>query len=140
MIVAGWAGWGLPEVLLVLKNVILLKVAQSPQENPLVHESSVSMFLFFFWNRSHIDFRASAFTSNPSLCTGFHGNYTLNRSQGFAPMRPGAHQEKKKIISSIQHYVFLYPQKYLQGSAILTDLVWEAMFPGNLICLLQIYL
>lgn len=90
---------GLPEVLLLLKNVsvILLKVVQSLQENPLVRESSVSMFLFFFWNRSHIDFRASAFASNPSLCTGFHGNYTWNRSQGFAPMRPGAHQEKKII-------------------------------------------
>lgn len=40
-------------------------------------------------------------------------------------MRPGAHQEK--IISSIQHYVFLCSQKYLQAMAILTDIVWEAM-------------
>lgn len=96
---SGPAGWGLPEVSPLLKNICnetSSNHCRKIDEYSLAcHESSFSTLLFFSWNRSHIDFRSSAFTSDPTLCPSCRGNYSQNRSRGFAHMRPVAHQEKR---------------------------------------------
>lgn len=85
-----------------------------------------------------IDFSSSGFTSDATLSTGFHGNYTWKRSWGFTQETSSSPQ--KNIISQIQHYSFLYLQNVCKQTMILTGIILEAVFIANFSRLLQIFL